>query len=261
MLRHLAATAAVAGLLASGTAKADVYTYTGLTIPYNEIVTVSAAGQTEAVYAGQFQLSGVTDNGVATNTGLAAWCIDIPDTMQPGLGATANPADTYVSTPYYLSNYTSANSPLTATSANAIGWLIANNPSPQSNQLSAATQIAIWAIEYGNAASVTYVSGSGTLSDGTTFTVTGDDALLAAAAAEINAALGASKSSTDYGLVVLNGSTSDPVTQNLANFIASSGSITSSSNAAPEPASMAVLCFALAALASVRHRRSAARAA
>ena len=259
MLRHATVAPAIAAFLACGAANAGTLSYSNVSYYTDNYVTVQDPSGTtshiqngEGTYATPIDLTGVQlNNSPASN--ISAFCMDINDYLITPSGS--------FTTASYTSQYSSVQSPLTAATANALGYLVSTYTTTADNQTSAATQIAIWAIEYGNGA-ITYTPGGTTLKDGA-FTITGDASLLAAAVSEINAATTAETGGTNYtGNIELLEAPTPGSNQNLLFLVASTPGLDFSDPAnAPEPASLAVLGFGLVGLAAVKKRRSAARVA
>ena len=223
MKRLLITTTMLVSLGMASASAAPIVTITGIEMPKYETLTVHViGGYNGGALVGQFILTTTT---MGTFPG---WCIDVwHDTVlgaQTGktfdLGAITTDSNGHV---------------LTASQIQQIGGLINyGNAHSSTNAESAATQLAIWKIEYGN-----------------TFSWDGNPSLDAQVAALIS--LAPTLTGDGFALSALNGQ------QTLACGLTDcGGSGGGSSSTVPEPASLGIIGLALAGLRWVKRRKKAA---
>ncbi len=257
MLRRMIAAATLAGLLATGAAKAGPISYTVSNPTNGQGVTItdtSVLNKTVSGTAGQIVLVPVPGSGAPTLS-LDAWCIDVAAELTIG----QQYAFTAQSTPVLP---TGPDDMLTAITAKQVGALIQNGTGGINTNLpqSAALQVAIWAIEYGNGAiSLNDTTNPTALTDGN-ITISASSDVIKAADAFIQNVSGNNPlwafSPTDKIFML-----TSPGKQNLIYLASALTTVGDQNTDLPEPASMAVLLFGLAGLATVRQRRRTMQAA
>lgn len=262
MLRHLTAAAALAALFVTGAAKADTITYSApggtsaYTVLGNESATITdtilGGSNTRTVGSGAIQLHVTAQNPTPASIppyNLIAWCVDIKATLQGGSGGsvtytTSSATNPIVNTPASIN----------IAQANEIAALI-QSYNNRGGINASAVQLAIWAIVYGASNGSFSVSGSTLTSGG--FQVQGAEAALAGTYLT-NVTNGTWTATAGQLAFLYDASNSDPLTHNQTLVtLGLSGTFSSGfdSIGVSEPASMAVLSFALLGLATVRRRR------
>jgi|SRR5215467_7672643 len=132
----LSSVVAAVGLVAVSGAKADTFTYGSFTLNGAQPVTITSP-VSQTVFAGQIDLHGA---GANAGQDLLVWCLDLLTNLLPG-------PYTYQIDPLTTAGAGFGNPTLTTTQITEIGDLMKFGNSGTDPDL-AATQLAIWKIEY-----------------------------------------------------------------------------------------------------------------
>jgi len=146
----IALTLLVACLATANVARATTFTYSNYSVTNEQGISIVKPQDIDAG-AGQIVLQGTKADAGTT---LMAWCLDLYDTLE---GNKRNQSYTYTVGALTTAGAGGANPSLSLTQIGEIGGLIlegdsllANATNHSSKLVSAAIQIAIWTIEYGN---------------------------------------------------------------------------------------------------------------